>query len=128
MDVVTDQQALQMIWDLFATWKSTGFTTTFGIALLSMLMTFMKWEKFGNLFDKVEEKFGKSVKSFVPIVLGAGIGLLTAMGTDGVTPILMLKGLIEGALIIGGFQQVLYQQLKGTKLGDWLAKIVKTTK
>ncbi len=85
-------------------------------------MTLLKWECFGRLFYIVPKQY----RSFIPVVLGAIIGLLQGIAHGDAGAGVLLLAFLKGALLIGGLQQALYQQFKGTGLGDLIGKLAKT--
>ncbi len=121
---LTDMQALILIKDMIVTLQLTPMGFGSGIVILSALMTLLKWPKLKIYYDKIPKKY----RSFIPITLGGLIGLFQTIVAGNLLPLVLLQGLINGAITIGGGQQILYQQLKGTWLGDILVKIFKTNK
>ena len=120
-ETMMDGEAFRVISDAFTDSTSAGSKVAIGIVILSALMNLLKWERFGNLFDKIPKQY----RSFVPATLGACIGLLQAMAIGSAGMGVLLLAFINGALFIGGLQQALYQQLKGTGIGDLIGKLTK---
>ncbi len=85
----------------------------FGLAalLISLLMTAMKAGKNSSLFQKIP----KNYRSFTPLVLGGILGGVESAARG--AP--WIAGVVNG-MVAGGGQQVAYQQLKGTGLGNVL--------
>jgi hypothetical protein len=122
---ITDAQAGESIQQAIVSLSVTPLGFGSGIIILSLLMTLLRWGRLNNLFYKIPKRY----RSFIPIVLGAVIGLFKVfVGKDPVTLQLVLNQLFNGALIIGGGQQVLYQNVKGTLLGNLISSVLKTKK
>lgn len=120
---VSDEQAMEAIMGLFDTMNSPGSMAVKGIAILTVFMTLLKTRWAGSVF----RQFPKRVRQFLPVFLGAMIGLINAIhaeATGGGT----LKYIFDGAMYLGGLQAILYHGLKGTLLGDMLAKFAGTYK
>ncbi len=117
-----DSEAIQVIIDMFNDSGSAANKVGIGIIILSGLMTLLKWERLGKLFDMVPKQY----RSFIPVILGSLIGVLQAIAQGDAGMGVLLTEFLKGGLLIGGLQQALYQQLKGTQLGGLLKTIVKT--
>ena len=120
-EALTDTEALGVISGMFDDASSAGSKVGIGIVILSGLMTLLKWDRLGKLFEIIPKQY----RSFIPVVLGALIGLLQGIAYGDAGFGVLLLAFIKGALLIGGLQQVLYQQLKGTGFGDLLGTLTK---
>ena len=82
------------------------------LGLLALMMKLTKWGRVKSLFQRVPARY----RSLIPIGLGSVIGAVEGLSTG----LPLLPALLKGALAVGGGQQLLYEQSKGTGL----AKII----
>lgn len=117
---MTDQQALAIIIELFNGSNSFSSQFAYAIAILSTLMTLIKrWSRLQVLFNKLP----KGAKSLIPLILGGCVGACQAfMPYIGIGNLIF--GIIQGAIVIGGAQIVLYQQVKHTPIESILNKVL----
>jgi hypothetical protein len=117
---MTEQQALAIISDLLNNSEAIGGQFAYAVAILAAIMTFIKrWGKLGFLFNKLP----KSTRSLIPLILGGCIGACQAfMPYIGIGNLIL--GIVQGALVVGGSQMVLYQQVKHTPIETGLNKIL----
>ncbi len=112
---VTDAEVgadmLNAAFEIVGQYKSGASGYVVAVAFLALLMRLTKWGRFSSLFDSIPRAY----RSVVPIVLGLAIGLVEGQiyGT-GWAPSLM------NGLMIGGGQQLLYEQTKGTAIGKFI--------
>lgn len=119
---ITDTQAATLIMDTIQQIRLDPLSVSSGILILSLFMTLLKWPRFGRLFDEIPKKY----RSFIPIGAGGLIGVFQVLAGGVTAPLLIFQGFITGLVTIGGGQQVIYQQLKGTWLGELLALTFRT--
>lgn len=117
---ITDIQAFVIVKDLFFNLQTSPFGWGSGILILSSIMSLMKWKRFGLVFYKIPKQY----RSIIPITIGGLIGIAQILSGGVIAPMLLLKAFINGAITVGGGQQVFYQQLKGTWIGEILSILI----
>lgn len=119
---MTDTEAIQILDAMktaFMNWDTIGGIAV-GIAFLSGVMKLLKWERLGFLFAKIP----KGRQSYVPLILGLAIGILEGLAAGATIPVITVYAIIGG--VTGVIHHSGYQQLKGTPLGDFIAKMAGT--
>jgi len=107
---LTQADALMELVKLAGMWGSglTGWGATAAVLALLMRVIKTEWAR-GYLWERIPAQW----RSAVPLALGAVTGAVEALSTGGP----LVPGLIRGAVVLGGAQQVIYEQTKGNALG-----------
>ena len=114
-DPPTDVEVVEAVLEIGGMFGAGAPGFAIAAVIVAFLMRLSKWGRTQSLFALIPP----SLRSFVPLLLGALLGVFESLATGNA-----LGASLGTGLAAGGVQQLLYEQVKHTPIGNLVEKLL----